>query len=200
VVFDAEPKLKKDGEPYANEQWNIQNSARVEAMLSMHIREFVKSNQAVVPAAAEYPFILNVTTPTGPREIWGVIDRVDSDETITDYKTAKVPWGAVKVEAAKAQAYIYQAAYRQIFDTQPKRFQFQVFSRGGPTIQTFEIPYDREAINQHVELVVKPQIASIEAGIFIPNTEGYWCSEKFCSWWTHCPLGAARWPEGRPFK
>jgi hypothetical protein len=200
IVFDGEPKLKKDGELYADQRMNIQNRDRVDSMLAMHIREFVRISADVKPAAAEHPMILTLTTDRGPQELWGRIDRLDEDGTITDYKTAKEPWGETQVARAKAQAYIYQAAYRQLFDEPPSKFQFQVFARDSLTIQTFVIPYDREAINQYIELDVKPRINSIDADVFIPNENGWWCSEKFCAYWNHCPLGAAKWPEGKPYR
>lgn len=195
VILDGEPRLKKNGEPYADSIGNIQSRETAESMLTMHVREYLKTwAPTTTPQSAERQIDITMKDPEG-RVIRTVIDRIDEDTTVIDYKSARNPWSAERLEQKKPQAYLYMAAFVQEYGIPPKAFEFHVFSRTSPAIAVWPVVYEPAAINRYLTYVVRPKIAAIEAGIFPANTDGWHCSERWCDYWQHCPMGAAAHPE-----
>lgn len=80
----------------------------------------------------------------------------------------------------------------QEFGHAPSYFHFHVLTKGTTDVQVLEVPYDTGAINRYLEHVLRPTIEDIEAGVYLPNTNGWHCSSRYCAWYeTVCPLGAA---------
>ncbi len=115
----------------------------------------------------------------------------DGKKIILDYKSAGKSWTPEKLEGHKAQAYLYLGA--EFYDTHvaPDFFSFLVFLKGTDKVEEYRFPFDAKSVNRYLENVVRPTILSIEAGSYIPNTETWQHDERYCSWWNHCPLGAA---------
>lgn len=114
------------------------------------------------------------------------------------------------------QALLYQLAVEELHGAAPEFFVFHNLPRSAvryrverplwgddqprvtftgydaSAIQTIRTPYSRQAALDFILFKVKPRVEAIEAGIWIPNTDGWWCSEAFCDYWNICPLGAAR--------
>src|SRR5262249_45965547 len=100
-----------------------------------------------------------------------------------------------KVREAASQLHYYQGWYRLTFGEPPAWTQFHVMVKGSTEIQVVDVPYDPKAVNRWLEHRVRTNIAAIEANAFVPNTSGWWCSERFCDFWNVCPLGAEAHPE-----
>jgi hypothetical protein len=70
-----------------------------------------------------------------------------------------------------------------------------VLSRRTAEVKVWEVPFSSAAINTFLNHVARPVIRSIELEAFTPNTQGWHCSERFCSYWPICPLGQAAHPQ-----
>jgi hypothetical protein len=68
----------------------------------------------------------------------------------------------------------------------------EIFGYRPDAIQVIDVAYNPNEVDAILEFKVRPRLEAIEAGIYVPNTEGWWCSETFCDYWSICPLGAAR--------
>jgi hypothetical protein len=190
IAWDDPPRLTQGGRPYKSELHRIPNQAVAEGMLKAHVRSWIERFGHLRAAAVEEKCEIALTRPAG-WIITGYLDIRTVDDGLIDTKTAAEPWDDEKVRASAPQLRYYQAWYRRTYGQPPAWTQFHVLIKGTTDIQVIDVPYDAAAINRWLEHVVRTNIAAIEAGAFVPNTAGYWHSERFCDYWHICPLGAA---------
>ena len=134
---------------------------------------------------------------------------------VLDLKTAADPWDVEGKELEKLeQAVLYQYARVLEDGRPPDLFAYHVIPHTGlqlrtltfeatndvdvmadgfdaSAIQVIPVEYDEEVIERVLEHRLAPTIRAIEADALVPNTSGWWHSEKFCDYWEACPLGAA---------
>jgi CRISPR/Cas system-associated exonuclease Cas4 (RecB family) len=123
-----------------------------------------------------------------PVELRGVIDLVEKDLSITDFKTATARWSANRVRHARLQMQIYNYLFEKNFGNANSQQRFcVVYSRRGQSVhsQLLEVAAgsdDREHLFQVIGYVAD----GIQAARF-PRNEGFRCG--FCEYRDVC-LGA----------
>lgn len=190
VQWDDPPRLTQAGRPYANERHRIPSQEVAEKMLSAHVRAWVERFGHLRAAKVEERCEIKLTRPAG-WVLTGYLDIRTTDGGLIDTKTASEPWDEDKIAAGAPQLRYYQAWYRRKFGEPPAWTQFHVMVKGSVEIQVIDVPYDAAAVNRWLEHVVRTNIAAIEASAYVPRTDGWWHSERFCDFWHVCPLGAA---------
>lgn len=194
IQWDDPPRLTQSGRPYANERHRIPSQEVAESMLKAHVRTWVERFGHLRAAKVEEKCEVKLTRPAG-WVLTGYLDIRTTDGGLIDTKTASEPWDEQKIEAGTPQLRYYQAWYRRKFGESPAWTQFHVMVKGSIDIQVIDVPYDTVAVNRWLEHVVRTNIAAIEANAYVPRTDGWWHSERFCDFWHVCPLGAAAHPE-----
>lgn len=194
IRWDDPPRLTQSGRPYRIEQSRIPNQEVAEGYLKANVKAWVEKFGRLRAAATEEKAEIPLSRPAG-WVIVGYLDIRTTDGGLIDTKTAAEPWDEQKTEEAKPQLHYYQAWHRLKFGEPPAWTQFHILIKGSTEIQVIDVPYDARAVNRWLEHRVRTNIAAIEANAFVPNTSGWWHSERFCDYWHVCPLGAAARPE-----
>lgn len=116
----------------------------------------------------------------------GVIDLVDTKDTIIDHKTAKRSMAPDDV-ASDLQLTCYALAYRSVFGVQEKELRFDVMVRTKvPKLQQITTSRKQEDINRFLKVLGFVSKA-IESGIFYPCEDRQTCSwcgyKELCRKW-----------------
>ncbi len=128
---------------------------------------------------------LEAPLPGGSIPLRGVLDLVEEDLTITDFKTATTRWSNSRVRHSRLQMVIYKYLFEQTHGDANSNLRFCViYSRKGDGVrsQLLDVlsgPNDRE----HLFSVVEHVGSGIQAGRF-PRNEGFRCA--FCEYRDHC--------------
>lgn len=115
----------------------------------------------------------------------GVLDLVEEDLRITDFKTATTRWSKSRVRHSRLQMVIYKYLFEHSYGDANSNLRFCViYSRKGDGVrsQLLEVPAgpdDRE----HLFGVIEHVGSGISAGRF-PRNEGFRCA--FCEYRDHC--------------
>jgi len=143
----------------------------------------------IQPMHVEAEIELNID---GVLPIKTVIDCIDDDERIRDYKTT----GKSKTQADidnSLQMDIYAMAYHQKFG------HWAIGSSLDVLVETKTPKYQRLDTVATVESVARAEniIRAVQSGIekqaFGPAPEGaWWCGSKFCGFWSRCEFGGKR--------
>jgi len=120
-----------------------------------------------------------------PVNLRGVIDLVEEDLTITDFKTATARWSRSRLRHSSLQMVVYKYLFESVFGNANSRQRFCVmYSRKGEVVrsQFLEVqagPEDRE----HLFRVIAYVAEGIGAERF-PRHEGFRCG--LCEYHDHC--------------
>lgn len=123
----------------------------------------------------------------GPRNLLGVIDLLDDQDRITDFKTA----GKKKSQADADDNIglsVYAASFQSLYQKPPQLVQLDTIVRTKTKIERQVIESQRSdadmaALANRINVVSR----QIEAGIFPPATPGaWWCGPKFCGFYASC--------------
>ena len=195
IRWDDPPRITKKGEFHKRDQARVPDLGTAERLASLSVRAWVSrfGDLQVIDQGVERSLRIALRRPAG-WEIECVIDLLPQDGGIVDLKTSDGPWSPERLAEKRGQAWLYQAAYMQTFGHPPAYFRFHVIPRGATEVQVLEVPYEPEAINRFLEYQIRPTIQTIERGVYVPNTNGWHCSPRWCSWWTSCPLGEQAHP------
>jgi hypothetical protein len=137
------------------------------------------------PRLVEHKFSYELPSNVGPFEVFGFIDLIEDDWSITDWKTAngkvspfakkpdsQLPGYAVWV-AREASLTTVEARKVWFVRGRKARIEKAQFRIGAPAMDFF-----------------RAQAASmwqmVEANAWPANTNGWWCSQKFCSFYEGC--------------
>ena len=136
----------------------------------------------------EVPFTVPLVNPRTKEDLGitleGFFDVIESDDTITDYKTSASTMSQDDVDN-HLQLTTYGYAYEQLFHKPPKGFRIVNFVKNKkPKIATFET--ERTSANYDAFFfLVKEVLKAIKVGTFHPRP-GYWCRD--CEYGDVCPL------------
>ena len=113
----------------------------------------------------------------------GVIDLIESDGSITEFKTAKKSLDlAALPDHLQLTAYHY--AYETLFGKPPKSLKFVQFVRTKhPTLQPYETGREPRDVARFFAIAQQVR-KGIEAGIFVPNRGCWMCSD--CEYQADC--------------
>jgi CRISPR/Cas system-associated exonuclease Cas4 (RecB family) len=141
-------------------------------------------SRKVKPFLIERPFSVNV----GDHTLVGVWDLITEDSWIVDYKTYKKTPSQSELDK-DLQLGLYSLAYRLEFGEIEKglRLDCSVKTRVKKTAQLCT-----SRTNEELEWLIKfiDQVAQqMEAGVYVPNNTGWWCSPQYCSAWDSCQFG-----------
>lgn len=134
-------------------------------------------------------------------DIEGTIDFTYVDEDgnahILDWKTSSRAY--VKSDVEKdLQASMYSLAYRELFGKAPETFTFHVWVKGNsPRHEEYPTRRTDQQLARFIWLLER-WAEQVRAGVFSPNTSGWWCSDRWCSFHAACPAGGGAPGGGAP--
>lgn len=128
---------------------------------------------------------VTLSVPNVPVPVIGYIDIILDDSTPADFKTAARKWTDDQAQKS-LQSLFYLAALHQAGENINWKFEHIVF------VKTKEPQFQRiEHWHKPTELfflfdIIESVWRGIEAGVFIPVTDGWKCSPQFCDFWDIC--------------
>lgn len=136
------------------------------------------------PVLVEHGFSFELDSKCGPFKIYGYLDLLEEGGMLTDWKTAdgSVSDNAKKLDLQFPGYSIFAREYTKLETTECRKV-FLV--RGTNEIEVVKYTVDQ----RHRDWFTRVAAAvwqSVEADSFIPGTGGWWCSEKWCSFWQGC--------------
>lgn len=128
---------------------------------------------------------LEVDIPGLELRLKGIIDLVEQDLSITDFKTATSKWSKSRVKNSLLQMVIYKFLFEQTFGQVCSRLKFQVlYSRNAVGIRHQEIQIKPGDVDEQEMLKIVRHVAgNIHAGVFYKNVS-YMCG--FCEFRDIC--------------
>lgn len=131
--------------------------------------------------------------------IEGTVDYIYEDEDgrlhVKDWKTSKRAWQKSDV-ARDLQASMYSLAVWELFGDLPVDFTFEVWVKGNsPRHESYTTERTPEDIERFI-WQLEQWAQQIREGVFSPNTNGWWCSARWCSYHDVCPAGGGPLPKG----
>lgn len=110
---------------------------------------------------------LVVDVPGSDFQLKGVIDLVEEDFTLTDFKTASAKWSPKKAKKS-LQMYIYHFLFERAFGAPPSGLKFEVFhARNAKTVHHQTLPIVPEATDIEAMLTIVRHVAeNIRNGVF----------------------------------
>lgn len=123
----------------------------------------------------------------GPHDLLAVIDLVDEDDLVVDFKTRGFPGKAEDAHHSQ-QLTIYDAAFRCETGRAPSGLRLEVLS-GDVQIRRNKFTTERTDRDFAVLAArVNAFEAAVQTGVFPPAALGTWlCSPKWCPYWSTCP-------------
>ena len=133
----------------------------------------------------EYPINFKIKGGEGNElEIRGTVDLMTKSNILIDHKTAGRAWVEGK-ELKEIQPYIYSLGMKTC-GHKCDGFEFSVVNPKG--VQVLPVPVVDGEVNKYLQLALKVQ-KMFETETFLPSTQGWWCSAKFCGWHSECSFG-----------
>ena len=158
--------------------------ADVVEMATLHGEEQAPDYQPV--QVEEY---VRIELPNHSRDIVGVIDLVDDQDRVVDFKTA----GKKKSQGAadnSTQLTIYAAAHKSATGRDASEVRLDTVVRTKTKTSRSVVTSTRDdadfgALANRINAVT----GSIDAGTFTPAVPGsWWCGPKWCGYWDTCPF------------
>lgn len=211
VRWDEPHRLTRAGQVYTSDRGRIPSYEFARAVVAHEVRAWCARFPALRSEAVERPVRLDIG------QGWTLTGRLDveAEGGVIDIKTSTDAWDVTGREFERLeQAQLYQYARLLEDGAPPAFFVFHVIPHSGlrfemladdngqpaevapvdydpEAIQVIEVAYDEAAVERAIEHRVAPQVRTIEADAYVPNTSGWWHDPKWCSYWEICPLGAA---------
>jgi putative RecB family exonuclease len=117
----------------------------------------------------------------------GVIDLVETDFSITEFKTTTAKWSKARLKGSYLQVVIYRYLFEKCFDNVIKRLKFIiVYAKNPPPVKHQEIsikPKDVDCDYSQMLDIVRYVVENIKNGVFYKN-ENYSCA--FCEFKDVC--------------
>lgn len=137
------------------------------------------------PKLIEEDAKLNYESEVGPFLVWGRLDLYEETGTITDWKTTrKVSKNATEswLQFAHYSRYVHEVMQGPATTKCRKIFLIRGASPKAD-IANYDITPAKRAWFDHVAAEVWK---ATKAGVYIPNTSGWWCSPDWCSFYPTC--------------
>ena len=120
----------------------------------------------------------------------GVLDLVETDFSITDFKTTTAKWSKARIRASYLQVIIYRYLFEKNFGDVIKRLKFKIiYSKNASSIKHQEILIDPRDVdfdyNRMLE-IIRFVVDNIKQGVFEKN-ENFSCG--FCEYKDICKKG-----------
>lgn len=136
---------------------------------------------------------VRIPLPDSSRDLLGVVDLIDTEGNVVDYKTA----GRKKDQSEAEHSFqltTYAAAHVQLTGKAPSSVRLEVLiDKKVPEVQTLESVRTRDDLVSF-ERTIRSVVGGIEQGTFLPAKVGrdWWCSPTFCEFWDTCPYVSKR--------
>lgn len=207
VSWDDWWTANQDGGISADTYGKLCNAEACEWWLGRQVRLYLERYPEQRVRRSEHHIFVPLTQPDHVtwRKRWSLecyLDREMDDGSIHDIKSATKPWDVRDVRKGSIQALVYMGAYYSFYGRQPSHFEFHILPRlrageqGSydfkPELQVVRVEWDPARIQAYLDSVVKPQITIIEQEAYVANPADGLCSEKWCSYWTHCSFGSGK--------
>jgi len=126
------------------------------------------------PALVEHVFERTVDLDLFPVVLWGVVDAVDAWGNIIDYKfSSQVP--------DMAQLALYAFGMGKPISN------CHAYHLCQPdAVQVIPLSWDEETLQNYLHQVVRPVARALRYGVFPARTDGWWCSEQRCAYYSMC--------------
>lgn len=111
-------------------------------------------------------------------EMEGTLDLIDDKRTLRDHKTSKDKPKEVKVDHCIQTAIYKMGAEQEGYKVNKVEIDYIVKSAVNPTVISITVPDTKPLALQ----VIKGMRTNINAGNFMPNPDGWWCSAKWCGY------------------
>lgn len=169
-------------------EYALDDLAEVQRRGQKIIRSVVKELDQIsgLPLYVEHPIELDWE---GVR-ILGRIDLVDKDGTIYDFKIGSRPKGQADVDR-DLQLSIYRYAVHGDSEEPTTVNIVNVNNRTGEVsvVRSTRTGKDVQAACSVVSAVAKQIRIATQTDVYVPNTEGWWCSADYCEHYVNCPYG-----------
>ena len=129
----------------------------------------------------------------GPRDLLAVIDLVDDERRVVDFKTAKRKKSQDDVDGS-VQLTVYAAAHQALTGERPAVVRLDTLVQTSKKTERQILDSTRDdadlvALSHRINAIT----AAVDAGIFPPTTPDNWmCSQRWCGFWRTCPYVAKR--------
>lgn len=139
----------------------------------------------VMPATVEEKIIRPFGKDEFAYDLMGIVDLVDAEGNVRDNKALGKTPSQQDIDR-DIQLSTYSLLYR--LDRQKPEAGLKmdaIIKTKTPKAVTLETKRTREGLRLHLNMI--GHIArAIKAEAFPPNPTGWWCSEKFCGYWSRC--------------
>lgn len=152
-------------------------------MADVHAKEQAPEYQ---PAMVEKR--VRIELPQAPRDLLGIIDLVDDQQRVVDFKTAGRRKAQDEADSS-TQLTVYAAAFQHMTGTPPADIRLDCVVQSKTktvrqVVTTKRDTADFTALAHRINAVTQ----AVAAGSFPPSLPGtWWCSPKFCGYWNTCP-------------
>ncbi|MGE5340014.1 MAG: RecB family exonuclease [Candidatus Omnitrophota bacterium] len=204
-IESAEPTVERSGEMFNRTFESLQNNQpinwentiqetrrRGNAFVSYFVR---KVAPAIKPLMVEKELWADL--PGLDIKLKGVLDLVETDFSITDFKTTTAKWSKSRIKNTYLQVVIYRYLFEQSFGDVISRLQFKIiYAKNTAPIKSQEIsikPKDVDFNYAKMLDIIAYVVNNIKQGVFYKN-ENYFCG--FCEYKDRCRSGEE--PECEP--
>lgn len=137
------------------------------------------------PVATEK--LVRIELPDSPRDLLGIIDLIDDQDRVTDFKTS----GKAKSQAeadSSVQLSVYAVAFRALTGREPAELRLDTIVRSASATKRAVVTTQRDE-NDYAALAARfnAVLAGVQAGVFLPAAPGSWhCSARWCGFFNSC--------------
>jgi len=189
-IWEAQMYEESSKDSFSKWTWDEDDS---EEKAKKESRELVRMSREEIlpgirPNLVEHKMSFELPSNAGTFKIFGVIDLLETGGILSDWKTTKKVSAFAKADTT--QFYGYSVWINQETGD-PITKARKIFLIRGKKPKWEIVNYDVTEPNRESFRYLAARVwESVVAGVFLPNTGGWWHSEKFCSFWNACPMGA----------
>lgn len=194
-IFAEGMELEKDSVDWGNSSASQEIDCGA-ALIKLYMEEYSKP---IIPMKVEHKFLVPV--PGMDAKLVGIIDLLETDFTLLDFKTSSKSPSPSSIARYKRQLAAYTFGLLKLKETNefterqlqkikalsriPSRLDFLIKTKKPQIKIEKDISINLYDIKHFIGLI-KTMDNSIESNIFPKNVEHYLCSPKYCDYWELC--------------
>jgi len=196
-LTESLPDDIEDGQSWITNINLLGSRILAESEVRQHIKNLKPSYHEI--STGEYaPYLehkFEFTIPQVEVPVIGYIDMINEDMTPIDFKTSSRRWTQKRADNDLQATFYIAGMHSQGLiksDQFPYPFEYHVFTKTkNPEVQVLRTYRTAEQVLELFELI-KMVWDAMKSQMYLPNPNGWQCSEKYCSFWQHCEGGAKK--------